>query len=148
MGSSINHVVKILGNFQPPPQFVVTYTWQGFCNKMVIWLTLSPFNCPRGLWMIPTTKGTPTFFGQGPQNHKPGPYLRQGGSKQGDTPKINKVVIDARVYFTKNTTAILNFCKSSFSQKFVKNKKNNDLKNLVLTHILILFYNKSIWLPG
>ena len=52
-GSSINHVVKILGNLDPSPPFVVTFTKYGLCYKMVIWLTPFPFNCPRGLWMTP-----------------------------------------------------------------------------------------------
>ena len=47
----MNHVVKFLGIFAPPP------SWSLLQNKayekMVIWLT--PLNCPRGLWMSPTT---------------------------------------------------------------------------------------------
>ena len=48
---SINYVVKFLGIFDLP--FVVTFTKSGLYNKMVIWLTPLPLNCPRGLWMTP-----------------------------------------------------------------------------------------------
>ena len=41
LGTSINHVVKFLRIFDPPP-FVVTFTEQGLCDKMVIWLTRPP----------------------------------------------------------------------------------------------------------
>ena len=50
-GSSINHVVKILGIFDPP-------SWSLLLNKAYVikWSfgqPPSPLNCPRGLWMSP-----------------------------------------------------------------------------------------------
>ena len=46
-GSSINHVVKILGIFDP--------SWLLLPNKsyLLIWLAPFPLNCPRGLCMTP-----------------------------------------------------------------------------------------------
>ena len=52
MGSLINHVVKFLGIFDPFPP-----SWSLLLNKanakIVIWITPSPLNCPRGLCMTP-----------------------------------------------------------------------------------------------
>ena len=42
-GSSINHVVKILGIFDPPSPFVITWSNGHLANPP------SPLNCPRGL---------------------------------------------------------------------------------------------------
>ena len=52
LGSFINHVVKILGFFDPPPP----PSWSLSLNK-VIWITHSSLNCPRGLWMSPNVCG-------------------------------------------------------------------------------------------
>ena len=97
-GSISGNVIKALADYLVP--FFLQNQWNSSFEKV-----LAGDFCGRNLCVAvgsfnrvdvficeecTTTKGTPTIFGQGPQNHKPGPYLRQGRSKQGDTPKINK----------------------------------------------------------
>ena len=50
-GSSINHVVNILGIFDPPSPFVVTFTKYDLCNKMVIWLP-PPLHPQLSTWYV------------------------------------------------------------------------------------------------
>ena len=56
-GASINYIFAFLGIYDPLPlgkkcRFRLKALLQKLlCNEVIIWLTLSPLKCPRGLWM-------------------------------------------------------------------------------------------------
>ena len=79
MGSIINHVVKFLGIFDPPPPLP---SWSLLLNTACVMKGSFPLNCPRGLWMSPIlyvyklqpsllyTKLQKFFWGLWYQNHE------------------------------------------------------------------------------
>ena len=61
------------GYFDP---LVPSFAREDLCIKMVIWLTPSPINCPRGLWMTPLKIGGSLLALMLNCQTKPFPHLR------------------------------------------------------------------------